>query len=209
MTEKRPCILNKRRHPRKCSPDLTGMKIGYVTILSRSEQTKKGSICWRVLDKYGYEHPKVLTSHILLGIFRGLCCPKNSGLGSCDGHGKARPEYVTVVIHHHMIFNPKYEAHNNYRKMPFYDKWNPDKNGSFIEGMHWIIENLGPRPKNTLNSKWSLDIIDHIKGFVPGNLRWALKNTQRKNQRYKKLGEYSVKELKTELRRHGYGIHKL
>ena len=86
--------------------------------------------------------------------------------------------------------------------MPFFDEWNPNKGGFLWRGADWIVQNLGKRP----GVNWSLDIVEHEKGFVPGNLRWASRKTQRLNQMHKKLGLYSIEELRIECRRHGYKL---
>jgi hypothetical protein len=95
---------------------------------------------------------------------------------------KKNIERLTVQSHYYWIFNPKHVNYKYYKDMPFFDGWNPDKSGSFQAGADWIIENLGKRPKG----KVSLDVIDHILGFVPGNLRWSDPKGQNKNQMYKK-----------------------
>jgi hypothetical protein len=53
-----------------------------------------------------------------------------------------------------------------------------------------------------------MDIIDHDKGFVPGNLRWARKKIQTRNQRHRRLGKFSLQEIRVEAMRHGYKLVK-
>jgi hypothetical protein len=64
---------------------------------------------------------------------------------------------------------------------------------------------LGARPKG----RWSLDIIDRRRGFVPGNLRWATAAKQIRNRGHKTLGHFSLKELAVEVRRHGHMLTKI
>ncbi len=108
------------------------------------------------------------------------------------------PEYRTVRGHHHDIFNSNSSARRNYRGMPFFDSWNPDKGGSWAAGAKWIIENLGKRP--TKDS--SLHIVKHEKGFVPGNLEWASKKKQSAEQMFKIIAnqQNQIKRLKKQLR---------
>ena len=80
--------------------------------------------------------------------------------------------------------------------MPFYDGWNPDKGGSILSGMDWVIENLGKKPKGC-----SLHIVEHEKGFVPGNLEWTYpqkQSTYRMFQIIAKL-KHRIKELERQL----------
>jgi hypothetical protein len=75
--------------------------------------------------------------------------------------------------------------------MPFFDAWNPNKGGSYAVATSWIIENLGKKP----GLDWSLDIVKHELGFVPGNLRWATRNIQARNQQRYRLGQFSDEEF--------------
>jgi hypothetical protein len=86
--------------------------------------------------------------------------------------------------------------------MPFFDDWNPSKGGSYRNGMLWILENLGERP----GPAWSIDIIEHAKGFVPGNLRWAQRNSQARNKQHRILGQFSNKEFAVEAKRRGFNL---
>ena len=112
-----------------------------------------------------------------------------------------RPEWLTVRSHWRYIF---YETKKGrcigYLGMPFYPDWNPKEGGSYENGEKWILENLGPRPA----SHWSMDIIRHELGFVPGNLRWALKNMQGLNKQHRQLGQISDEEFSIEAKRRGY-----
>jgi hypothetical protein len=74
------------------------------------------------------------------------------------------------------------------------------KGGSWDAGADWIKKNLGPRPAKG----WSIDIIRHEDGFVPGNLRWADKTTQTRNQSHRFLGSVSDTEFAVEAKRRGY-----
>lgn len=114
---------------------------------------------------------------------------------TADGLSSA-PEYRTIHGHFSLIFNPKSAQHKNYKNMPFFDGWNPKKGGSFLLGMKWVIENLGKRPE-----KASLHIVDHEKGFVPGNLEWAFRNKQNSQQMFKIIAnlKHRIKELELRL----------
>jgi hypothetical protein len=124
------------------------------------------------------------------------------GSGAFDGR-KHVPEYVTVAFHYGCIFNPTYRGYKNYKGMPFYKPWNPKEGGSLLSAYFWIVENLGRRPKG----RWSLDIINHSKGFVPGNLRWVPPGSsiQANNQVHRTVFDVSDKVFSVEAKRRGYG----
>lgn len=92
------------------------------------------------------------------------------------------------------------KADSNCENIPFFKDWNPAEGGSFDAGMNWILHNLGPRP----NKKWSLDIVNHALGFVPGNLRWANRKEQRRNQQHRTLGLIPDDIFAIEAKRRGY-----
>jgi hypothetical protein len=105
----------------------------------------------------------------------------------------SRPEYVTVVTHYQVIFNPKQKQHKNYIGMPFFEEWNPKKGGSLKVGAEWIIKNIGRRPEGA-----SLHVVDPILGFVPGNLEWTHRKKQNREQLVKIIARqrHEIKRLK-------------
>ena len=106
------------------------------------------------------------------------------------------PEYMTVRGHFYYIFNPDCKSYKNYKGMPFFDEWNPEKGGSWLAGAKWILKNLGARPKGC-----SMHIVEHEKGFVPGNLEWALPNKQTSRQMFRIIAnlKHRIKELEQKL----------
>ena len=53
--------------------------------------------------------------------------------------------------------------------MPIHPAWNPQKGGSFRQAEIDLLKEIGERP----GKGWSLHVMDHSKGLVPGNLCWA------------------------------------
>lgn len=109
---------------------------------------------------------------------------------------KEHSEQRSVRGHYSYIFDQNSRSHANYKGMPFYDGWNPDKGGSFEIGAQWIIDNLGKRPEGT-----SIHVIKHGDGFVPGNLEWTYPRKQNNQQMYKIIAQQhnEIKNLKRRL----------
>jgi len=105
-------------------------------------------------------------------------------------------EHTSVQGHYHRIFDKKNPKNRNYKGMPFFDGWNPKKNGSLKAGADWIIANLGRRPTGS-----TLHVIDHKKGFVPGNLVWTSPRNQTYQQLIKILGrqKHRIKGLERQV----------
>lgn len=106
-------------------------------------------------------------------------------------------EYTAVYNHYYAIFNRKHKAHKNYKGMPFFDNWNPKKGGSIRAGANWIIKNLGSKPKGC-----TLHVIEHERGFVPGNLVWTYPRNQVSNQMFKVIARLKrrIRQLENQLR---------
>jgi len=108
----------------------------------------------------------------------------------------ALTEQHSVRKHHYRIFGTKKNPPlKNYEGMPFEDTWNPKKGGSFRAGGEWIVTNLGRRPEGC-----SLHVVDHAKGFVPGNLEWTHPVKQNAEQMFKIIARqrHEIKELQIE-----------
>jgi hypothetical protein len=189
------CIL-ERGHKAGHIANLQGRSFGKYVVLrqaesqvcSRSGGGKIRRTQWIISD--GYSERIVLASSLIAGNTSG----KNniSGLSST-------PEYTTICNHARWIAG-KAPFKACYHNMPFYDGWNPEKGGSYLAAYDWIIANLGQRP----SQGWSLDIIKHELGFVPGNLRWALRKSQQDNKQHRVLGQFSEEEFAAEAKRRGY-----
>lgn len=196
----------KSGHISRHSADLVGLRINNYRVLRRARMKKRkngpGFITyWICKDKWGFIR-RINSGCLLNGHSKGVKVLTRCGGIATSYRGAVRPEYRTVYEHHRFIFR---RQNPNYCGMPFYDQWNPDKGGSFIFGLHWILKHLGKRP----SSRHSLDIIEHYKGFVPGNLRWTLLDTQRRNQKHRTMFLLTVSQHKEALRQAGYGIYKL
>ena len=103
---------------------------------------------------------------------------------------------VQTVRNHHLAAFKLHEGRRIYDGMPFHDAWNPDKGGSYKAGGQWIIDNLGCRPDGC-----TLHIIEHAKGFVPGNLEWTHPKRQVNQQMFKIIAQqrHQIKQLNRQL----------
>lgn len=87
------------------------------------------------------------------------------------------------------------------RGIGMYPPWAYD----FVSFSHWVIENLGERPKG-----FSLDRIDNEAGYVPGNLRWASSREQNNNKRNNTKVRFGGRTLTIHQCEQRFGIgHKL
>jgi hypothetical protein len=189
MSEKRRCIrlLN---HSGYHTPDLAGLVFGKRKVLRLAQWVSGTCVRW-ITELNGIESDQQARSLI----------SGTSGGKRLHQHGfRNGPEYMSVMNHYALIFSEKRAEHKYYNGMPFCDDWNPKKGGDLWKGAKWIIDNLGPKP----GPKWSLDIIKHAEGFVPGNLRWAKKYLQMRNQQHRFLETISEEEFAVEARRRGY-----
>jgi hypothetical protein len=197
MTEARPCIRDGSKGHSHHSPDLSNMVFGNLTVKRLAQPHRKSDGCFRtrwICEQDGIERA-VFADGLIYGCTKGL--RNMHGLSRRDG--KPAPEYKSVKEHYLIIFDTK-GRYPTYQGMPFCEDWNPQKGGAYWKGAKWIINNLGQKP----GPSWSLDIIEHERGFVPGNLRWALKKSQTRNQQHRILGRFSLEELRIEAKRHGF-----
>jgi hypothetical protein len=195
MPKARPCI-RRAGHKGRCGPNLAGYRVGNLVVLCPVPRRKNSTLPfhWTARNTISGKKRNFQTSYLIAG-----SVPLSGKHGLCY-----TPEYVSVSSHLNRIKNPGVR-HRTYKNMPFCDGWNPERGGAVWKGAQWIIANLGKKP----GPNWSLDIIEHDKGFVPGNLRWALHKTQQSNKRHRKLGWFTVEELRIEARRRGYSLVKL
>lgn len=198
MLESRPCVREKHAGGGH-SADLTGMRFGELLVIRQAvpyvvSSSGKQRMRW-LCDRRGVQLT-VFANQLITG--------RCSGKRELHGFSKTHLAiYSTVRNHWRWITTINDPNHAKYAGMPFESSWNPDLHlGRLGAGVQWILENLGPKP----GPNWSLDIIEHEKGFVPGNLRWAEHRTQRDNQRYRKLGHCSIEEIEVEARRRGFKL---
>lgn len=87
-------------------------------------------------------------------------------------------EYRIWLMMHYRTESPKHNAYEHYKKRgitihPDFHKSRPNDEGFKA----WFAE-MGPRP----GPEYSCDRINNMRGYEPGNIRWATAQQQRANQ---------------------------
>lgn len=96
-------------------------------------------------------------------------------------YAKSRPhsrdkypkEYTCWANIKNRVFNPDYHAFKFYSKVGMSVEW--------AESFEKFLLGVGEAPKDMEDA--SLDRVDTTKGYFPGNVRWATKEQQSRNQR--------------------------
>lgn len=159
---------------------LTGNKFGRLTVIYKAENAKgikRERTAWLCHCSCGNE--KIISTDSLRAGFTVSC--------GCFGvkartvlykmnttHGKKNTdEYEIWCSMKSRCFNPKDNGYKNYggRGIVVCDEWAND----FMA----FLNHIGERP----TKKHSIDRIDNNKSYEPGNVRWATKREQSRNQR--------------------------
>ena len=159
-----------------------GEKIGKVTIVSREGSAQNGKsivATWNVKCECGKEW---------IAKSVAVCRARKVGHWQCkscagttrDKHGiKGHYLYKTWYGMVQRCYNKKNSRYSGYggRGISIHHEWLADPS-LFVK---WCDNTLGDRPDGH-----TLDRIDNDGGYVPGNLRWADKETQARNTRWYK-----------------------
>ena len=93
----------------------------------------------------------------------------------CRNWSQSHPIAASLRNHHRYIFRLKTKW---YVDMPFYDAWNYDKGGSFIEGENCLLKEIGPKP----GKFYDLHVVDKSVGIMPGNLVWVPRDRHKREE---------------------------
>lgn len=82
-------------------------------------------------------------------------------------------EYDAFINMHHRCFNPKHKQYKDYGERGIWvcAEW--------VDNFDQFLTDVGRKPDPSL----TLDRIDNSKGYEPGNVRWASRQTQSRNIR--------------------------
>lgn len=128
---------------------------------------------------------------------------KNNRVKSCGYRCRYRAWYLSPTNASHDLYNiwsglvdrctnPSAPGYSNYQNRGVYWVWEE----SFLEFVSYVEAVLGPRP----SAKHTIDRINNLWGYFPGNIRWADQQTQSRNRQTSNFYEYggrwySVREI--------------
>jgi hypothetical protein len=161
--------------------DITGQRFGRLTAircLGPKPGLKSRCAYWEVQCDCGnvrIHRIGVLTK----GVVHSCGCFRKEITGAkftTHGHAKGRqltPEYRAWLSMRVRCYRPTYEHYADYggRGITVCDQW--------VDSFVTFYAHIGPKP----SPEMSLDRIDNDGNYEPGNVRWATKAQQRRNQR--------------------------
>lgn len=165
-----------RRSPR--FKDLSGQTFGLLTALHEGPLTSDGRATWVCRCKCG-DTKLVTGKHLRRGIVKSCGCSTTAlkikartKHGATKG-GVATPEYYTWAAIKQRCTYANGSAWENYggRGITFADE--------FKNNFQAFYAYVGPRP----SPQHSIERIDNEKGYERGNLKWATRREQQRNQR--------------------------
>ncbi len=170
--------MTRLRLARPAPQNLTGRNFGRWTVRAFIGRDKKSMRVWRCVCDCGTERDVQERSLVLGG--SGSCGCLRDELLAKRGlrHGDARERSALYVLWSNIrqrCLNPESRNYRNYgaRGIGFHAPWAD----SYTTFKVYIAEALGPRPNGA-----SLDRIDNDKSYEPGNVRWANRRQQSRNQ---------------------------
>lgn len=190
-------ISDLRRKRRSCGciapkpVDITNQRFGkLIAICPTAKRDPDGNILWRCRCDCGKFHTTPARD-LRRGLVRSCGCMQRCTHGYAR-HGKIHPTYHTWIGMRDRCRNPKNPKYKYYggRGIKVCKRW---------ETFEKFLADVGTRPPNKTLDRYP----DKNGAYKPGNVRWATILEQRKNQRppRKRLEQFSIAELKAELRR--------
>lgn len=169
----------------KLKYDLTGQKIGRLTVLSRTEHKDRPR--WNCVCDCGKEI--VLPTEQLRNGTKSCGCyrsewakGKSTKHGSCKRSGRDRLYGVWNMMKQRCV-NPNNAAYKNYggRGITVCEEWQK----SYKSFMDWAVEN--GYDKDAKHGECTIDRIDNNKGYSPDNCRFVSSKEQARNTRTNRL----------------------
>lgn len=149
--------------------DLTGQKLGYLTVIKRIKNNQYGHTRWLCKCDCGKETVQYST-RIRSGQVKSCGCMR----GFKHGHARSTGSSPTYKSWEKMIcrcYNKNYEYYNQYggRGIKVCQRWHKFEN---------FLEDMGERLPNT-----SIDRINNNGNYKPTNCRWSTNKEQSQNTR--------------------------
>jgi hypothetical protein len=151
--------------------DLTGQTFGRLTVINRADN-KNNCTRWNCVCECGKSRT-IFSMHLLAGLTRSCGCFHSFIVRDhIKTHGASYTgEYAAWKNMKSRCFNPKYTRYNLYgaRGITVHPEWTTNFSDFFLH--------VGPRPRGS-----TLDRIDVNGNYEPGNVRWATRQQQQRNQ---------------------------
>jgi hypothetical protein len=169
--------------------DLAGQTFGYLTVIKRVG-TSHGQAVWQCKCRCGKTHC-VIKGSLTYGGTKSCGCLRRQILRNLKlKHGQARshtlkatptPEYRMWTNAKTRCFSAGRRDYKNYggRGITMCAEW--------VHDFAAFFAHIGPRP----STAYSIDRIDNDRGYEPGNVRWATRSQQNKNQRHSPRRKHS------------------
>lgn len=174
--------------------DLTGIRFGRLTVISRAENDKNGKPMWNCVCDCGTE--KVLSTSSLQTGTKSCGCYRREWAstikvkhGGCR-RGKRDRLYSVWNMIKQRCLDPNCKSYKNYggRGITICDEWSND----YETFRTWSLQNgYDPEAKN---HECTIDRIDNDKGYSPDNCRWVEMKVQARNTRANRIIEYNGEE---------------
>lgn len=165
--------------------DLTGTKIGRLTVLGRNLEKPNGPVMWDCVCDCGTRLVRAAKWIRGPGIASCGCYVREHLLNRIKSHGLSRSaEYKIWRGMKNRCEKPNCSAYHKYgaRGITVCSRWQKFEN---------FYEDMGKRP----TAKHTIDRIDGTKGYAPDNCRWATPKEQQRNLKNNVLLEYNGKSL--------------
>jgi hypothetical protein len=164
---------------------IAGQRFGRLTAIRRLS-TSKGHLRWLFRCDCGREAPMFKDNVVAGNIYSCVECGHRLQAKAITKHGRARSsEYQTYWAARQRCLNPKDARYSDY-------------GGRGIEFRFHSFEQffavLGERPSGLL-----LERIDNNGHYEPGNVKWATRSEQQKNQRPRRTKGRKRRQRKAEV----------
>jgi hypothetical protein len=105
--------------------------------------------------------------------------------------GRASSEYAAWEKARHRCHDPRSHAYKDYggRGIVMCDRWRFGEGGK--NGFECFLEDMGCKPA----PRMQIDRSDNLRGYEPGNCRWATLKEQNRNRRSNRLIEYDDRRI--------------
>lgn len=173
--------LNKKKVSEKNTIDLTGKRFGRLTILRKSEDSRKSSIYWKCKCDCG-AIKDIDGSHLRRGYTNSCGCIRKEGNHNYEKHKRLYGIWSHIKTR---CTNKKYDKYKYYggKGVSVCSEWD-----NFDNFKNWALD-------NGYSEELTIDRINVNGNYEPSNCRWVDIKTQCRNRTSNLLVEYKGKEI--------------